>query len=65
MTTVYGPCLDPLRTEFLDWFKNLDVKDEDNWIIMGDFNFYRSLEDRNMPGGDFMDTFRFQLDIWD
>lgn len=26
---------------------------------MGDFNFYRSLEDRNRPGGDILDTFHF------
>lgn len=26
---------------------------------MGDFNFYCSLEDRNRPGGDILETFRF------
>lgn len=31
---------------------------------MGDFNFYRSLEDIIRPGGDFRDTFRFNEAIW-
>lgn len=39
--------------------KEPNIQDDDNWIIMGDFNFYRSLEDRNRTGGDIMYTFRF------
>lgn len=59
MTSVYGPCSEPTRTEFLSWFKDLNIQNDNNWIILGDFNFYRSLEDRNKPGGDIHDTFRF------
>jgi hypothetical protein len=50
MSVVYGPCTKPARTIFIDWMKSLDIKDDDNWILLGDFNFYRSLEDKNMPG---------------
>lgn len=52
LTTVYGPCTEPTRTVFLNWFRSIDIQDEDNWLVLGDFNFYRSLEDRNRLGGD-------------
>jgi len=30
-----------------------------NWIFLGDFNFYRSLSNRNRPGGNLADTLIF------
>ena len=30
-----------------------------NWIFLGDFNFYRSLNNRNRPGGNLADTLVF------
>ena len=39
--------------------KNLNIGDDENWILVGDFNFYISLEDRNRPGGNIQDTFIF------
>lgn len=59
LTTVYGSCSEPSRTTFLSWFRSLNIQDEDKWMILGDFNFYRSLEDRNRAGGDILDTFCF------
>jgi hypothetical protein len=59
LTTVYGPCDEPARTEFIDWFRNHDIEDTENWIFLGDFNFYRSLSNRNRPGGNLADTFIF------
>jgi len=56
LTTVYGPCLEPARSTFVSWLLNLDIQDNDNWILIGDFNFYRSLENRNRAGGNFQDT---------
>jgi endonuclease/exonuclease/phosphatase family metal-dependent hydrolase len=59
LTTVYGPCDEPARTEFIDWFRNHDIEDTENWIFLGDFNVYRSLSNRNKPGGNLADTFIF------
>lgn len=59
LSTVYGPCTEPDRTTFIDWLRSLDIPDDYNWILMGDFNFYRSLSDRNREGGNFQDTQRF------
>jgi hypothetical protein len=59
LTTVYGPCEEPARSEFVSWFRGHDIDDSENWIFLGDFNFYRSLNNRNRPGGNLADTFVF------
>lgn len=59
LTAVYGPCSEPARSEFLSWFRGHSVDDDDKWLFIGDFNFYRSLENRNRPGGNFHDTILF------
>ena len=59
LTTVYGPCLEPARTDFVNWLKNHHIDDDVNWLFLGDFNFYRSLDDRNKPGGNLQDTLIF------
>lgn len=56
MTTVYGPCDDLAQSLFIDWFKHLDIADKDNWLFLGDFNFYRWLSNCNKPGGNLADT---------
>ena len=55
----YGPCVEPARGAFIAWLRNLQISDIDNWLILGDFNFYRSTENRNRPGGNISDTFVF------
>jgi hypothetical protein len=56
LSTVYGPCLEPARSTFVNWLRNLDIQDNPNWILIRDFNFYRSLDNRNRAGGNFQDT---------
>lgn len=51
LTNIYAPCTPQRKIEFLDWFKNIDIPDSINWIVVGDFNLYRSPDDRNKPGG--------------
>jgi hypothetical protein len=51
--------LEPARSLFISWLRNLDIQEEENWLILGDFNFYRSLENRNKNGGNFQDTLIF------
>ena len=45
LTIVYGPCDEPARSEFVNWFCGHDIDDSVNWIFLGDFNFYRNLAD--------------------
>ena len=59
LTTVYGPCQGPDRNDFVLWLNNLQIDDTVNWMIMGDFNFYRSLSDRNKSGGNMNDIMIF------
>jgi endonuclease/exonuclease/phosphatase family metal-dependent hydrolase len=63
LTTVYGPCIEPTRSTFVSWFKNHHIRDTDNWLFLGDFNFYRSLNNRNKPGGNLADTLIFNYAI--
>jgi hypothetical protein len=59
LTTVYGPCVEPERSEFVAWLKSHSIEDDENLFFLRDFKFYRSLEDRNQPGGNLQDTLIF------
>lgn len=39
------------------------IPPNDDWLILGDFNLIRKLEDRNKPGGDLSEMFRFNAAI--
>jgi len=56
---VYGPCTEPDRSNFITWFSAHQIADDDNWLFLGDFNFYRSLQDQNREGGNLQDTLIF------
>lgn len=43
------------RLASINCLNDLQNDDEENWLIVGDLNFYRSLEDRNKPGGNLND----------
>lgn len=51
LRTVYGPCTSERKMDFLDWFGNIQMPDDSDWLIVGDFNLIRKMEDRNRPGG--------------
>jgi hypothetical protein len=65
ISNVYDPCEELGRLEFIHRFKNCEVDDNSNWIFMGDFNFYHSLENRNKPGGNLTDILIFNEVIGD
>jgi hypothetical protein len=58
-TIVCGPCAGQDRQDFIDWFNNTQIGDVENWLFIGDFNFYRSLQDKNREGGNMQDIFIF------
>jgi exonuclease III len=41
LTNVYGPCHLDGKKEFTTWLKNIEMLDDINWIILGDFNLIR------------------------
>ena len=51
LVSVYGPCQGEARDNFVSWLYNLHIPMDDNWLLVGDFNFIRSLENRNLRGG--------------
>jgi endonuclease/exonuclease/phosphatase family metal-dependent hydrolase len=59
LVVVYGHCRQPDRDEFVNCLYNLDLDEEDLWLFMGDFNFYRYAENRNRSGGNFNDLLVF------
>jgi hypothetical protein len=56
---VYGHCRQLARDHFINWLYNLEIDDDDLWMLIGDFNFYRFAENRNRPGGNFHDSLIF------
>jgi hypothetical protein len=52
LTNVYGPTQTERKTDFIEWFTNIDMPGNMDWLILGDFNFIRKPSDRNKPGGD-------------
>lgn len=52
LSNIYCPSNATGKLAFVTWFLNLDHSSYDEWLIAGDFNLYRSAEDRNKPGGD-------------
>jgi exonuclease III len=59
LTNIYGPCQAERKALFLDWFTNIDMLDNLDRIVLGDFNFTRKPSDRNKPGGDINDMLLF------
>jgi exonuclease III len=59
LVCVYGPCQGVERDQFVSWLYNLSIPCSANWLLLGDFNFIRSQDNRNKPGGDVNDMFMF------
>jgi hypothetical protein len=59
LTNIYGPCHAERKAIFLDWFSNITMADDTDWIVMGDFNFIKNPNDRNKLGGDVNDMLLF------
>jgi endonuclease/exonuclease/phosphatase family metal-dependent hydrolase len=59
LVNVYGPCEGFERENFVAWLFHLDIADDANWILLGDFNFYRFVESRNQPGANLSDIETF------
>jgi hypothetical protein len=52
LTNIYGPSQADRKADSIEWFSNIDMPVDMDWLIMGDFNFIRKPSYRNKPGGD-------------
>jgi hypothetical protein len=59
LVNVYGPCKGQARDDFVQWLHDLDIPPYEHWLLLGDFNFIRSIDNRNKPGDDMNDIFLF------
>ena len=59
LTNIYGPCTGIARDDFVAWLFHLSIDTESLWLLVGDFNFYRSVENRNRDGANLQDTETF------
>ena len=59
LVNIYGPCQGELRQDFVNWLYGLNIPDGEDWLIVGDFNFIRSPDNRNKPGGNCDDMLTF------
>jgi hypothetical protein len=50
LTNIYGPCDSEGKRDFLECFGNVQMLEDVCWLVVGDFNLMRKLEDRNRPG---------------
>jgi hypothetical protein len=50
LTKFYATCQDADKI-VLQWLHDVNIPDDEDWLIVGDFNLIRSPEGRNRPGG--------------
>jgi hypothetical protein len=51
LTNVYATRTPDGKMEFLNWFNNIDMSINTDWLLVSDFNLIRRQSDRNKPGG--------------
>jgi exonuclease III len=59
LITVYGPTREPERTYFVSWLYSLNLEEDDQLLLLGDFNFYRTTANKNKAGGNANDMLLF------
>jgi hypothetical protein len=59
IVNVYGPCSGIEQDNFVAWLFHLNITEDDLWLLLGDFNFYRFSESRNLPGANLSDIATF------
>lgn len=55
LMNVYGPYTPEGKRDFTGWLKNMDIRNEEEWMILGDFNLYTFQKNRNREGADIAD----------
>jgi hypothetical protein len=60
---VYGPSIAEGKLNFINWLENIQMSEDLDWFLLGDFNLIRKPEDRNEPGGN-LKMFLFNKSIF-
>jgi hypothetical protein len=47
ITNIYAPCTLEGRHDFINWLHNVDMPDDTDWLLVGDFKLIRRPSDRN------------------
>jgi hypothetical protein len=63
LTNVYAQCTPDGKQRFLNWFHNIDMAEDTDWLVVGDFNLLRKPEDRNRSGGNISEMLEFNAAI--
>jgi hypothetical protein len=63
LSNIYAPCTPEGKQDFLEWLHNIDMPDDTNWLLVGDFNLIRHPSDRNRPGGNVNEMLQFNTAI--
>lgn len=61
LTNIYGQCDAEVKFDFINWLYNFYTSAIEGWILVGDFNLIRSLEDQNKPGANMNDMLLFNI----
>lgn len=59
LTNIYRPCQQNEKIIFLNWFQNIPMQDDVDWLIVGDFNYIRYPHNRSREGGNINDMLSF------
>lgn len=59
LTNIYAPCTPLGKRDFVNWFQGINMLDNVDWLIIGDFNLYRNPKDRNRLGANIGDILMF------
>lgn len=63
LTGVYGPSASDDKLAFINWLKDIQMPQDVDWMILGDFNLIRRQEDRNRPGDSLSEILLFNDSI--
>jgi hypothetical protein len=63
LSNIYAPCSIEGRAEFLQWLNEVDMADDVDWLLVGDFNLICSASDRNKLGWDIQKMLDFNAAI--
>lgn len=50
LTNIYGPADHESKPLFVHWLQNVEMSDDLDWMLVGDFNLIRGPNNRNKPG---------------
>jgi hypothetical protein len=63
LTNIYAPCTPEAKQEFLNWFHNIDMEEDIDWLLVVDFNLIQQPSDTNKPGENIQKMLKFNVVI--